>query len=142
LALGGRVEMTKFTANKVEVFREVFSDDFTVFSIFFEEFDPEEGGESWNFQRALGTDGKIESLGEDDDGVCTVKEIQQVTIYEGIQKVELSQTRLICEFDPETIKDTGTDALEINYEISGDTWDKLREMAALVFKKREYFKIT
>ncbi len=62
-------DMTEFNANTVETFRNEFSNDFVVFNIFFEESDPEEGGKSWNFQRALGADGTVDSLGEDDDGV-------------------------------------------------------------------------
>lgn len=105
--------MTKFKATIVETFKNEFAEDSVVFNIFLEEFDPEEGGESWNFQRALGADGTLASLGEKDNGVCTVKEIQQVTLYEGIQKLELSRTQLFCLFDPDGSNETGIETLEI-----------------------------
>ena len=37
--------MKKFYAKIVEAFKDKFTDDFTVFNIFFEESDPETGGE-------------------------------------------------------------------------------------------------
>ena len=93
--------MIRFTARDIAAFSDDFSDDFVVFNIFFEEFNSEEGGESWNFQRALGADGTIESLGEEDEGVCVVKEIQQLVFNKSIQEVELSRGRFVCKFDPE-----------------------------------------
>jgi len=133
--------MIKFHANIVESFKEKFFDDFCVFSIFFEESDPDTGGESWNFQRALGADGTIESLGEDDDGVCVVKEIQQLTFNEGIKSIEISRYRFICKFDPVGRKSAMVEGLDISYDISEDGWEKLVQMAELVFTGKPYLTI-
>jgi hypothetical protein len=132
--------MTKFEAKIVEVFKNEFTDDFVVFHLFFEEFDPEKGGQSWNFQRALGADGTVESLGEDDDGVCTVKEIQQVVVYEGIQSIELNRSNLICKFEPEVWNKAGTKGIDISFSISDELWEQLIEFGEMVFQGRGYFK--
>ena len=134
--------MKTFTANIVETFKNEFTPEFVVFNLFFEESDPEEGGESWCFQRALGADGTLKSLEGDDDGVCTVKEIQQAILHEGIQKLELSRTQLVCVFEPHAVEETGTEGLEINYQIDDDLWNELKEMSALVFVGKEYFKVS
>ncbi len=133
--------MKKFKAKIVASFKEEFSDDFVVFNIFFEESNPEDGGESWNFQRALGADGSIESLGEEDDGVCTVKEIQQVTIYEGIESFILRRTSVVCVFQKDKHNETRTDGLEITFSINDKQWEKLKYFSSLVFLRRTYFKI-
>ncbi len=133
--------MKTFTANIVETFKNEFTPEFVVFNLFFEESDPEEGGESWCFQRALGADGTLKSLEGDDDGVCTVKEIQQAILHEGIQKLELSRTRLLCVFEPHAVEETGTQGLEINYQIDDILWKELKEMSSLVFTGKGFFKV-
>lgn len=132
--------MTEFSAKVVETFKNEFSDDFVVFNLFFEESDPKDGGESWNFQRALGADGTVESLGEYDDGVCTVKEIQLITLYEGIATIELHRNKFICIFEPDSVKEVKTDHLIINFELNNEQWEKLLEMTQYVFKNKDYFK--
>jgi allantoicase len=94
--------------------------------------DPEQGGEHWNFTRTLETG---------DDGVCTVKEIQQVTIYDGINRFLLDRNHVICEFDEQHSKETGTKKIEITYDISEKEWEKLVEKAKLVFSGESYFEI-
>lgn len=133
--------MIRFTARVIDAFSEEFTDDFVVFSIFFEEYDPEEGGESWIFQRALGSDGTIKSLGEEDEGICVVKEIQQLTFYKGVEEVELSRNKFICKFDPKAIKETKIEGLEIDYNISDEQWAKLDRIARLVFIDRDFFRV-
>ncbi|MEE9334155.1 MAG: hypothetical protein V3U65_08695 [Granulosicoccaceae bacterium] len=133
--------MTKFTANIVEIFKNEFTPEFVVFNLLFEESDPEEGGESWCFQRALGADGTIKSLEGDDDGVCTVKEIQQAILHEGIQMLELSKTQLVCVFEPQAVAETGTEGLEINYQLDDKLWNELKEMSSLVFTGKNFFTI-
>ena len=132
--------MIKFKAKTVDSFREEFTDDSTVYSIFFEESDPETGGESWNFERALGPDGTIESLGEDDDGVCVVKEIQQETFYEDIKAIVLTRNRLVCEFTTERATRLGYDGLHISFDLPDDKWERLAQMSEFVFLNRQYFR--
>ena len=133
--------MNKFEAKIVESFKDEFSDEFVVFNILFEESDPDEGGGYWYFQRALGSDGSLEGLGEEDDGVCTVKAIQQVTIYEGIDSFVLRRTSLVCIFQEEKHNETGTEGLEISYSINDEQWEKLKYFSSLVFQGRPYFRI-
>ena len=125
--------MIDFYANAVEAFSQKYTDDFIVHQIFFEESDPEAGGQSWNFSR---------SLGEDDDGVCTVKEIQQAVVYDGILKFQISRVRLACEFDGETARKTGTDRILIRYDLSDETWESVCALAKLVFSDKPYFSIS
>lgn len=111
---------------------EGYTSDFVVHGIYFGEGDPEQGGQHWNFTR---------SRGEDDDGVCTVKEIQQVTIYGGIVRFTLARDRVTCEFDEEEAKETGVRKLFIEYSINDDTWQSLVEQAKLVFDGEGYFEV-
>ncbi len=134
------MNMVAFKANTVDSFREEFTDDFVVFSIFFEESDPETGGESWNFQRALGLDGTVESLGEEDEGVCVVKEIQQETFYEDIKSIALSRNRLVCEFTAERSTRLGYGGLNIAFDLPDDKWERLVQMSEFVFLNRQYFR--
>ncbi|MGF1488898.1 MAG: hypothetical protein ACFBSE_17575 [Prochloraceae cyanobacterium] len=133
--------MIRFTAKTVEAFSTEFCKDFVVFNIFFEECDREEGGQSWSFQRALGADGTIESREEEDEGVCTVKEIQQLTLYEGIERVKLSRNKFVCKFNIEAIQQIKIEGLEIDYSIDDDRWKRLIRIAVLVFRNRDYFRI-
>ncbi len=134
------MNMIAFKAKTVDSFREEFTDDFVVFSIFFEESDPETGGESWNFQRALGPDGTLESLGEEDEGVCVVKEIQQETFYEDIKSIVLSRNRLVCEFTAERATRLGYSGLHIAFDLPGDKRERLVQMSEFVFLNRQYFR--
>lgn len=124
----------EFKAEFVESSVEKFTDDYTVYTIYLGEGNPEIDGEHWNFQRSL----------EDDDGVCTVKEVQQLTIYEGIINFQLSRNKLICEFDKETSKETGVEELKliIHFQIDDEEWKKLKEIALIVFKDKNYFEVT
>jgi hypothetical protein len=126
-------EVIKFGAEFVETSVEKFTDDYTVYTIYFGEGDPEIDGEHWNFQRSL----------EDDDGVCTVKEIQRWTVYEGITNFQLFRTNLICEFDKKTSLEAGVEKLKIiiYFQMDNKKWSKLKEVASIVFKDRDYFQI-
>ena len=121
-----------FNAEFVEALSDNDNPDFIVHGIYFGEGDPEQGGEHWSFTRVLEND---------DDGVCTVKEIQQVTIYRGIDKFLLGRTHLICEFDKAHSVETGTEKLVITYDIPDDEWEKLTNVAKLVFSGENYFEI-
>jgi len=131
--------MKKFTANLVDTFVEEFSEEYAVYNIFFEESDPDMGGESWNFQRALGADGTLESLGEEDDGVCIVREIQQLTEYEKLELVEISRNRFYCKFSPEWVKTTQISGLDITYETDDAKWAELQNISNLVFVNKNYY---
>ena len=122
-----------FDAEFIEALSKEFTPDFTVHGIHFGEGDPENGGEHWNFSRALTTE---------DEGVCTVKEIQQVTIYGGIARFSLGRNSLICDFDEEISPKTGTKKLCISYELPDPKWEALKAKAKLVFSGEEYFEIT
>jgi len=133
--------MKTFTANIVDTFKNEFTPEFVVFNLLFEESDPEQGGECWCFQRALGADSTLETLEGDDDGVCTVKEIQQAILHEGIQSLTLSRMQLVCVFEPHGVDEAGTEGLEINYQINDELWEDLKAMSSLVFTGKDFFKI-
>jgi hypothetical protein len=120
-----------FKAKFVEAVTEQFTRKDTVHGIYFGEGDPEEGGQHWNFTRNP----------DDDEGVCTVKEVQQVTVYKGINDISLGRTGLECEFDDRASKKTGAKRLVITYEISEEEWVKLRDMANKVFSGEAYYKL-
>lgn len=124
--------MIEFKAKVVEAFSQEYTEDCIVHQIFFEESDPEKGGQSWNFSR---------ELGDDDDGVCTVKEIQQATIYEGISSFNISSNKLVCKFDETGEAAVGANAIIIEYELNDDEWKKLKQIASLVFSEKLYFSI-
>jgi hypothetical protein len=105
--------------------------DFVLHGIYFEASDPETGGQHWNFTRVLGSE---------DEGVCTVKEIQEVTVYHGIIKFELTRNSVGCEFNEVTAKETGVRRLKIGFRVNESTWSLLTEQARLVFKDEPYFK--
>jgi hypothetical protein len=119
-------------ANLVTGEEDGYTPDFVVHGIYFGEGDPEQGGQHWNFTRALG---------EDDDGVCTVKEIQQVTVYGGIVRFTLARHSMTCEFDEKAAKETGVRKLHIEYGIDDDTWQSLVKQAKFVFYGEEYFEV-
>jgi hypothetical protein len=126
-------EVTLIKSEFVEAVSEEFTPDFIVHGIYFGEGDPEQGGEHWNFTRSLETD--------DDDRVCTVKEIQRVTIYGGISRFILERNHITCEFDEQNSRKTGTKKIEIVFDISDKEWGKLVEKAKLVFSGESYFEI-
>jgi hypothetical protein len=122
----------RIKANLVVAEEDEYTHDFVIHRICFGEGDPEQGGQHWNFTR---------SLGEDDDGVCTVKEIQQVTVYGGIVRFSLARDSVTCEFDEETANETGVRKLFIEYIINDDTWQSLVKQAKLVFDGEGYFEV-
>jgi hypothetical protein len=80
-------------------------------------------------------------LGEDDGGVCTVKEIQQATVYGGIVRFKLARNSVTCEFDENAAKEIGVRKLLIEYNINGDTWQSLVKQARYVFDGEGYFEV-
>jgi hypothetical protein len=121
----------RFTAEMVAAEEEEFTPDFIVHGIYFGEGNPEQDGQHWNFTRSL----------NDDDGVCVVKEIQEVTVYGGIISVKLTRRSLTCEFDETTAKSTRTRRMTIEFAIDEETWEALVKQAELVFEGENYFEL-
>jgi hypothetical protein len=121
-------------AQYVEAQEEEFTPDYSVVGIYFGEGDPENGGQHWNFTQSIGD--------EEDEGVCTVKEIQQLVLYGNIDKFSLSKSQLHCTFNDSVIEKTGFKTLIINYQVSGQQWLLLQNMAKKVFNNEPYFNIT
>jgi hypothetical protein len=121
----------RFNAELVAAQEEIFTPDFIVHGIYFGEGDPEQGGQHWNFTRSL----------DDEDGVCIVKEIQEVTVYGGILSFKLSRRNLRCEFSDTTARHTQTRRLMISFEISDKVWEALVTQSKLVFQGEDYFEL-
>lgn len=121
----------QFNAEMVAADEEEYTPDFVVHGIYFGEGDPESGGQHWNFTRSL----------NDDDGVCIVKEIQEVTVYGGIVSCRLTRQSFACEFNNETAQETQTRRLFITFEIDDETWKSLATQARLVFTGESYFNL-
>lgn len=119
----------RFHADFVEGFEESYTPTYVVHGIHFGEGDPEQGGQHWNFTR---------SLGEDDHGVCTVKEIQAATLYRGIESVALTRQRLECHFNERGSRETGVRKLVITYSPDDETWAELIRAAKFVFQGESY----
>lgn len=118
----------RFNAEMIAAHEEEFTPDFVVHGIYFGEGDPEQGGQHWNFTRSL----------NDDDGVCTVKEIQEVTIYGGIVSFKLTRRSLACEFSDAAARSTHTRRLLITFEIDDESWEALMRQAQLIFDGEGY----
>jgi hypothetical protein len=123
-------EETVFNAELVAAQQEEFTSDCIVHGIYFGTGDPEAGGQHWNFTRILG---------EDDEGVCTVKEIQELTVYGGITSFTMSRNGLACEFNAKTSRLTGTRRLQITYAVDDATWAAMIEQARYVFEGEACF---
>jgi hypothetical protein len=121
----------RFNAEMVAADEEEFTPDYVVHGIYFGEGDPEQSGQHWNFTRSL----------NDDDGVCTVKEIQAVTVYGGIVSFRLGRRSLRCEFSDTTATSTQTRRLVIEFEIDDESWEALVKQAKLVFEGEDYFEL-
>ncbi len=119
-----------FAAEMVAGHEEVYTPEFVVHGIYFGEGDPDHGGQHWNFTR---------TLGEDDEGVCTGREPQQVTVYGGISRFLLTRTRVTCEFAEQVAYVTGVRRLLIDLRIDDEVWRSLVQQARLVFDGEPYF---
>ena len=119
-----------FTAEHVDTHIEDFTETFRVYGVYFEAGDPEAGGESWNFTRSF----------EDDDGVCTVREVQRATLYDQIQELQLSRSELICTFEPGAQDATGCARLEIHLNVDDATWEKVAQMMDTVCSAKAFYR--
>ena len=118
-----------FTAERVATQVRNYTDTFRVYGVYFESGDPESGGESWNFTRSF----------EDDDGVCTVREVQRATLYDKIQELRLSRSYLTCTFEPEGHTAAGY-ALEINLRVDDSTWERVAQMMDTVCSGKSFYR--
>ncbi|AZZ90660.1 hypothetical protein EUZ85_07985 [Hahella sp. KA22] len=122
-------------AEFIEAIEEEFTPDFKVVGIYFGEGDPENSGQHWNFTQSIGDDD------DDDEGVCTVKEVQQATVYGGITEFTMDCRGLVCKFDESACQQTGVNELEIQYNLNHKKWDELCTMAKRVFVGAPYFTV-
>lgn len=125
-------EELTFKAEQVEFYTEEFTPDFRVHAIHFAQGDPEEEGNHWNFSR---------SEPDDNEGVCTVKEIQQLTMYGGMNKFILERGKIICQFSEDAAFKTGFKTILIHFQIPEEKWEQLAEIARLVFYEENYFEV-
>lgn len=86
--------------------------------------DPEQDGHHWNFSRAF----------QDDDGVCTVREIQQACIYDGILSFKLTRGELRCVFRGTNADHVGVKELRIQYDLDDPAWLDLATTLDTVFR--------
>jgi hypothetical protein len=121
----------RFNAEMVAAHEEEFAPDFVVHGMYFGQGDPEQGGQHWNFTRSL----------NDDDGVCIVKEIQEVTVYGGIVSLKLTRRSLACAFSDTAARSTHTRGLLIAFEIDDKSWEALVKQAKLIFDGEGYFEL-
>jgi hypothetical protein len=121
----------RFKAEMVAADEEEFTPDFVVHGLYFGQGDPEQGGQHWNFTRSL----------NDDDGVCVVKEIQEVTEYGGIVSFKLTRRSVMCEFNDAAAQSTRTRRLVIEFEIDDETWEAFVMQAKLVFDGEACFEL-
>lgn len=127
------MEKISFTAEFVEAVEEEFSEDFKVVGIYFGEGDPAQGGQHWNFTQSISDD--------EDDGVCTTKEIQQFTVFGGIIEFTINSKHLTCKYDEKTSAETNVESLEIQFSLAPEKWSELSNMAKKVFVGTDYFNI-
>lgn len=118
-----------FVAEDVGADTTEYTPECVVYLIAFGTGDPEAGGRCWTFSRSF----------DDDWGVCTVREIQQATLYGGIESFRLHRSGVECDFGPKAAEETGYRALRISFTIDEKTWREVAETAKVVFRDCPYF---
>lgn len=118
-----------FTAERVATLVETFTETHTVYGVSLETGDPDDDGEGWTFSRSF----------EDDDGVCTVREIQRATVYDRIRELNLSRAQLTCVFEPAAVDETGCERLEIALKLEDRTWEILARMMDIVCSGKAFY---
>ncbi|MEM8533743.1 MAG: hypothetical protein AAGF95_23065 [Chloroflexota bacterium] len=121
-----------FFAAHVETQNQEYTPDFVVVGIYFSENDELERGQHWHFTRGISSDEH-----EQDDGVCTVKEIQEVTLYRGIARFQLERDKLMCEFSDDAVRETKVKRLLIQFQLHDVAYAELVEMTKSVFQDDE-----
>jgi hypothetical protein len=121
--------LLSFVAEHVGTDTTEYTRECVVYLIAFGTGDPEAGGHSWTFSRSF----------DGDWGVCTVREIQQATIYGGIESVRLHRSGVECSFDPEATEKAGFRALRIKFDLDEKAWLELVATAKVVFRDCPFF---
>jgi len=118
-----------FVAEDVGADTTEYTPECVVYLIAFGKCDPEAGGHCWTFSRSF----------DNDWGVCTVREIQQATVYGGIESFRLHRSGVECVFDSKAEEETGYRELRIVFTIDDKTWHEVAETARVVFRDCPYF---
>jgi hypothetical protein len=121
--------LLSFVAEHVGTDTTEYTRECVVYLIAFGTGDPEADGHSWTFSRSF----------DDDWGVCTVREIQQATIYGGIESFKLHRSGVECAFGPTAAEQAGVRALRITFDLDEKTWHELVATAKVVFRDCPYF---
>lgn len=121
--------LLEFRADEVAAETEEFTPECVVYMIAFGTGNPEVDGHSFNFSRSF----------DDDSGVCTVREIQRATVYEGILSFNLNRDGLQCLFESDAAREIGYLELRVSFQISDEKWNQLESTAKKVFRDRTYF---
>jgi hypothetical protein len=121
--------LLSFVAEDVGADTTEFTPECVVYLIAFGAGDPEGDGHCWTFSRSF----------DDDWGVCTVREIQQATIYGGIERFKLHRSGVECVFDGKAAEEAGFRELKITFAIADKTWHEVAATAKIVFRDCAYF---
>lgn len=121
--------LLSFVAEDVGADTTEYTPECVVYLIAFGTGDPEADGHCWTFSRSF----------DDDWGVCTVREIQQATIYGGIEAFKLHRSGLECVFEPKAAEKAGFRELRISFAVDDKTWQGVAATARIVFRDCPYF---
>ena len=113
-----------FVAQDIGADTTEYTPECVVYLIAFGTGDPETGGHCWTFSRSF----------DDDWGVCTVREIQQATVYGGIERFHLHRSGMECVFDPKAAEEAGYRELRVAFAIDDKTWREVADTAQIVFR--------
>jgi hypothetical protein len=120
-----------FVAEHVGADTTEYTRECVVYLIAFGKGDPETGGHCWTFSRSF----------DDGSDVCTVREIQQATVYGGIESFTMHRSGVECVFDPKAAKETGCRELRITFAVDDKNWREVSETAKVVFRDCTCFKL-
>lgn len=79
----------RYVAAEVAGFEDTIEPAMTIHGIYFAQDTSNDEAENWSFTRAFW----------DNDGVCTMKEPQAVTLYGGITECTLTRNSFFCVFE-------------------------------------------
>jgi hypothetical protein len=122
-------QLLSFVAEDVGADTTEYTTECVVYLIAFGTGDPEADGHCWTFSRSF----------DDDWGVCTVREIQQATIYGGIESFRLHRSGLECVFESKAAEKAGYHALRVTFAVDDKTWQEVATTARIVFRDCPYF---